>query len=340
MILISNYGWAIFCCVLTMICWGSWANTQKLAAKTWRYELFYFDFVIGLLLTAVVAAFTLGSFGETGRHFMDDLCKADTTSILYALGGGIVWNLGTFLLVAAMAVAGMSVGFPIGGGLAWVLGILANFVLVALSPEGFGGNATLLFVGVACIIAAIGLCMTVYRRQEKAKGQLRNSKKGIILSICAGITISLFYALVVKSLDAEFVKGGTGTLTPFTGVFLFTIGAVISTPIFNLWAMKHPVQGEPVAFKEYFKGSLGTHLTGVLGGIIWMAGMELSFMAAGASNPAISYAMSNAAPVVAMIWGVLIWKEFKGAPKGTNGLLTVMFLLFLAALVLITLSNG
>jgi glucose uptake protein len=340
MILIQNYGMAIFCCVIAMICWGSWANTQKMAAKTWRYELFYFDFVIGLLLTAVLAAFTVGSIGETGRHFMDDLAQADGTSILYALLGGIVWNLGTFLLVAAMAVAGMSVGFPIGGGLAWVLGIVVNFVLVIMDKGSFDGNPVMLFIGVAAIVAAIGFCMSAYRRQEKAKGEIKSTRKGLILSLCAGVTIAFFYGLVVKSLDNTFVSGGAGSLTPFTGVFLFTIGAVISTPIFNLWAMRHPVQGEPIALKEYFKGGLGTHLTGVLGGIIWMAGMELSFMAAGAANPAISYALSNAAPVVAMIWGVLIWKEFKGAPKGTNGRLAIMFSFFLIGLVLITLSSN
>jgi glucose uptake protein len=340
MILIQNYGMAIFCCVIAMICWGSWANTQKMAAKTWRYELFYFDFVIGLLLTAVVAAFTVGSIGETGRHFMDDLAQADGTSMMYALLGGIVWNLGTFLLVAAMAVAGMSVGFPIGGGLAWVLGIVVNFVLVILDKGTFNGNPAMLFVGVAAIIAAIGFCMSAYRRQEKAKGELKSTKKGLILALCAGVTIAFFYGLVVKSLDNTFVAGGSGSLTPFTGVFLFTIGAVISTPVFNLYAMRHPVQGEPVALKEYFKGSMGTHLTGVLGGIIWMVGMELSFMAAGAANPAISYALSNAAPVVAMIWGVLIWKEFKGAPKGTNGRLVIMFTFFLIGLILITFSSN
>ncbi|MDP4276000.1 MAG: GRP family sugar transporter [Bacteroidota bacterium] len=340
MILIQNYGIAILCCFITMICWGSWANTQKLAAKSWRYELFYFDFVIGLLLTAIVAAFTVGSIGETGRHFIQDLGQADGTSIMYALVGGIVWNLGTFLLVAAMAVAGMAVGFPVGGGLAWVLGIVVNYLLVVLDKGTFNGNPVMLFVGVAAIVAAIIFCTSAYRRQEKAKGALKSTKTGLLLALCAGITIAFFYGLVVKSLDHQFVAGGSGTLTPFTGVFLFAIGAVISTPIFNLYAMKHPVQGIPVVFSDYFKGSLGTHLTGVLGGIIWMIGMELSFMAAGAANPAISYALSNAAPVVAMIWGVLIWKEFRDAPKGTNARLAIMFGLFILGLVLITLSSN
>ena len=339
MILIENYGLAIFCFVLTMICWGSWANTQKLAAKTWRFELFYFDLAIGLLLTAVIAAFTVGSFGNVGRPFLEDLAQADSSSLLYALLGGIIWNFGNLLLVAAIAVAGMSVGFPIGGGLAWVLGILVNVMLVVLDKGAIAGNAFLLFLGVAFLILAIFVCMVSYQRQMKAKGEFKSSKKGIWLSIGAGVTIAFFYGLVVKSLDNNFVIGGTGTLTPFTGVFMFALGAFLTTPIFNWYAMRHPVQGEPVAFKDYLKGSLSTHMTGVLGGVIWMTGMVLSFMAAGAANPAISYALSNAAPVVAILWGVLIWKEFKGAPKGTNTLLVIMFTLFLAGLVAITLSN-
>jgi glucose uptake protein len=338
MILIHNYVLAVFCLIFCMVCWGSWANTQKMAAKNWRFELFYWDFVWGLLITAIVAAFTFGSFGPEGRTFMQDIAQAGSSSIMYALLGGIVWNLGTLLLVAAMAVAGMSVGFPIGGGLAWILGIIFNFILVVLDKGAPEGNVTLLFVGVAFIIAAIYFSMLSYKRL--VKGQAQTSKKGILLSLAAGITITFFYGLVVKSLDNSFVAGGSGTLTPFTGVFFFTIGAVISTPVFNLFVMRYPVQGERVYMKEYFKGSVFTHLTGILGGIIWMSGMVISFMAAGTTNPAISYALSNAAPVVAMLWGIFVWKEFKGAPKGTNGLLIAMFTLFLTGLVFITLSNS
>jgi glucose uptake protein len=317
-----------------MICWGSWANTQKMAAKTWRYELFYFDFVWGLLLTAVIAAFTLGSFGSDGRPFMEDIVNADRTSIMYALAGGIVWNLGTFLLVAAMAIAGMAVGFPIGGGLAWVLGIIVNFVIAGSQ----GNNVALLFIGVALIVVAIFCCMAAYKKLVAGKKQ--TTSKGIIVSLLAGLTIAFFYGLVVKSLDPAYVGGGTGNLTPFTGVFFFTIGAVISTPIFNLFVMRHPVEGEKLSLRDYFKGDLKTHLIGILGGIIWMSGMVISFMAVPKAGPTISYALTNGAPVVAMFWGVFVWKEFKSAPKSTNILLTAMFALFILGLILITLSKA
>ncbi len=338
MVLIHNYLIAVICFIVCMICWGSWPNTQKLAAKNWRFELFYLDFILGTFVTALIAAFTLGSLGTEGRSFLTDIAGADASSILYAIAGGVVWTLGSLLLTAAMAVAGMSVGFPIGGGLAWVLGIGINFVLVILDKGKPEGNPILLFTGVAFIIAAIYFSMLSYRRL--AKKEQKTGSKGILLSIAAGIAIAFFYGLVVKSLDNHFVTGGTGTLTPFSGVFFFALGALISTPLFNLVAMRYPAQGERVAFKEYFKGNISSHLTGILGGIIWMTGMVLSFMAAGATNPAISYALSNAAPVVAILWGVLVWKEFKNAPKGTNWLLAAMFSLFLIGLVIITLSNS
>lgn len=321
-----------------MICWGSWANTMKMAAKNWRFELFYWDLTLGLLLTATLAAFTVGSLGSEGRPFLQDLAQADGKSIWNAMLGGIVWNLGNILLTAAIAVAGMSVGFPIGGGLAWILGIVFNFILIIIDKGKPEGNTVLLFTGVAVIIAAIYLSMLSYKRL--AKEQKKASTKGILLSVGAGLLIAFFYGLVVKSLDNNFVTGGAGTLTPFSGVFFFAVGVSISTPVFNSLFMRYPVQGEPVKMKEYFRGSLASHSTGLLGGLIWMSGMVLSFMAAGAANPAISYALSNAAPVVAILWGVFIWKEFKGAPKGTNGLLAAMFICFLIGLVLISMSNS
>ena len=337
MILVHNYGLAVFFFVITMLCWGSWANTQKLAQKTWRFELFYWDLTLGLLFTALLAALTLGSLGNEGRTFFEDIAQADNTSIINAMLGGIVWNVGNLLLVAAIAVAGMSVGFPIGGGIAWVLGIIVNFILVIIDKGEPQGNTTLLFGGVFVIIIAIYLSMRSYSRL--AKEQKKAPLKGILLSVFAGLLIAFFYGLVVKSLDNSFLTGGSGTLTPYTGVFFFAVGIAISTPIVNPIFMRYPVEGEPVKMKEYFKGKFSTHLTGILGGFIWMLGMVVSFMSAGASNPAISYALSNAAPVVAIIWGVFIWKEFKDAPKGTNKLLAAMFILFLVGLVLITMSN-
>ena len=330
---------AIFCCVVCCICWGSWANTQKMVAtKKWSFELFYWDLSIGLFLTALVAALTLGSLGSEGRTFFDDLAVMDWSSIKYALLAGIIWNLANIFLSAAIAVAGMSVGFPIGGGIGWVGGIIFNYLLITFAGHIYPGDQTLLWIGVVVIVIAILICSKAYGKLTSKKAS--TPKKGILLAVISGIGFMFFYGFVVKSLDPQYVTGGTGTLTPYTGVFFFATGILISTPIFNTLAMRNPVEGNKVTMKDYFAGDIKTHLIGILGGFIWMGGMVISFMGAGAANPAIAYALSNASPVIAMIWGVFIWKEFKEAPKGTNKYLAIMFSLFVIGLVVITMSNS
>ena len=232
----------------------------------------------------------------------------------------------------------MSVGFPIGGGLAWIGGIVFNYLLIVIAGESYPGNQLLLWIGVLVICVAIFICSKAYSKLS-SDGKQGGAAKGIILALIAGIAIMFFYGLVVKSLDAQYVKGGTGSLTPYTGVFFFALGVLVSTPLFNSVAMKHPVSGEKMSMKHYLSGDMRTHVIGMLGGFIWMSGMVISFMGAGAANPAISYALSNAAPVVAMIWGVFVWKEFAGAPRGTSKLIAAMFLFFIVGLVLITMSN-
>ena len=338
MITVDSYALAVVFCVLTMTCWGSWANTQKLAARTWRFELYYWDFVTGLVVFLALAALSLGSVGSVGRPFLIDLAQADSKSVISAMAGGAVWNLGNLLLVAAIAVAGMAVGFPIGGGIAWVAGIVFNYVLMVLAKGDAQKSPLLLFTGVAFIVAAIALSMAAYGRLASAVK--KPGAKGILLSVGAGLLIAFFYGLVVRSIDKEFVTGGTGTLMPLTGAFLFGVGAFVTTFLFNPIFMRKPVEGPPVSMAEYWKGSLGTHLTGVLGGAIWGLGMTASFMAVGAAGPAVSYALSNAAPVVAILWGVLAWKEFAQAPPGTNRLLVWMFLCYLAGLAAVTYSNA
>ncbi len=337
MFVIESYTLAIIFCVITMLCWGSWPNTQKLAAKTWRFELYYWDFVTGILIFSILVTLTLGSFGHAGRPFLADLQQASRQSISYAVLGGVVWNLGNLLLTAAIAVVGMSVAFPIGIGIAWILGIVINFILIILDQGKPEGNPFILFTGVAVIIVAIILSIRAYRL--RAAEQKKPTKKGILLSLSAGLLIAFVYGLVVYSVDNAFVLGGNGNLTPFTAVFFFGAGVFVSNLLFNTIIMRKPIEGAPVTFKQYWKGSFSTHLTGVLGGMIWMLGLEASFMAVGVANPAVSYALGNAAPVVAMLWGIFIWKEFKDAPKRTNILLAFMFICFLLGLTLITYSN-
>lgn len=340
MVLVHNFTLVLLCCIYCCICWGSWANTQKLVQKKdWSFPLFYWDYIFGFFLTAVIGAFTLGSLGSEGESFLENVKTMDWTSIGWAMLGGIVWNAANIFLTAANAIAGMAVGFPIGGGLGWIGGVVFNYLLVVLAGQKYPGNEVLLWVGLVIAVAAILFCAKAY--SNLTTSQHRTPKSGIVMAVISGIGLMFFYGLVVKSISPEYVSGGTGTLTPYSAVFFFALGVLISTPVVNGLAMAHPVEGgRKVTMKDYFtKGDTKTHLIGLLGGFIWMSGMVISFMGSGGGNPAVNYALSNASPVVAMIWGVLIWKEFKGAPKGTNKLLLAMFLLFIAALVLISMAN-
>ena len=331
MVLVQNYALAVFLCALAMVCWGSWQNTQNLIGKQWRFELYYWDYSAGIVLFALLMAFTFGSFGNQGRSFLTDLAQADARYLLSSAVGGFIWNVGTLLLVASISIAGMSVAFPIGGGIGWTLGILINYLG---KPEG---NPLFLFGGTLVIIFAILVSMQSYRKL--ASHQKKTSFMGILLALLAGICIAFFYRFVALSLATDFTPEEAGKISSFTAVVFFSFGALLSTIMINPLFMARPVQGEPVKMSQWFKGSAKTHLLGILGGAIWCLGNSVSFMSVGAASPAVSYGLSNAAPVVAALWGIFIWKEFKDAPKGTNLLLTLMFAFYLIGLVLIVYSR-
>ncbi len=331
MILVQNYGLAVFLCAMAMICWGSWQNTQNLIGKSWRFEHYYWDFSIGILLFALLMAFTFGSIGNEGRSFLPDLQQADPKNLISAAVGGVIWNIGTLLLVAAISIAGMSVAFPIGGGIGWTLGILINYIG---RPEG---NPLFLFGGTAFIVLAIIMSMKSYKKL--ATNQRKPTFKGILLSFLAGLCIAFFYRFVAAALATDFSPADAGKISSYTAVVFFSIGALLCTILVNPIFMAKPVQGEPVSMQGWFKGSSRAHLLGMLGGAIWCLGNSLSFMSVGAASPAISYGLSNSAPVVAALWGIFVWKEFKDAPKGTNTLLWLMFFFYLVGLVLIVYSR-
>jgi glucose uptake protein len=321
MFIVESYSVAIVFCIITMLCWGSWANTQKLASKSWRFELFYWDYVIGILLFSIISALTLGSMGTQGRSFMDDLTQADAGNIGLALLGGLIFNAANILLSAAIAIAGMAVAFPVGIGIALILGVLVNY----LGTEK--GNPTLLFAGVLFVLLAIITNAIAYTKAQRAN--VKVSSKGIILSIVAGVLMSFFYRFIAASMDIEnFVQPAAGKMTPYTAVFVFSCGIFISNFLFNTILMKKPLQGTPTNYSEYFEGKFSTHLVGILGGLIWGLGNSFNLIAAGKAGPAISYGLGQGATLVAALWGVFIWKEFRGASKATNRLIAAMFFLF------------
>lgn len=333
MFIVSSYTLAIIFCFITMICWGSWGNTQKLASKNWRYELYYWDYTIGILLFALLLVFTLGSFGNAGRSFLEDIGQVDTEYIVSALVGGIIFNASNILLSASVSIAGMAVAFPLGVGLALVLGVFINYFS---APKG---DPVWLFTGVALIVIAI-ICngIAAGKNQKKESG---SNKKGIILAAIAGILMSFFYRFVASAMDLNnFESPMTGMATPYTAFFIFAVGIFLSNFVFNTVVMKRPFTGTPVTYKDYFSGKWNVHLVGILGGCIWGLGTALSYIAAGKAGAAISYALGQGAPMIAAFWGVFIWKEFVGSSKLTNRLLGFMFTLFIAGLLLIIVSGG
>ncbi|MNF54613.1 Fatty acid elongase 3-ketoacyl-CoA synthase 1 [compost metagenome] len=331
MFIVENYGLAIMLCVITMFCWGSWANTTKLTTKTWRFELFYWDYGFGILLTTLLLAFTLGSNGVEGRAFLEDFNQAENSSLLSAFIGGVVFNLANILLVAAIAIAGMSVAFPVAIGIALVLGVLVNY-------DSTQGNPILIFGGVALITLAIILNARAYQKLQSNLVE-KVSKKGLILSVVSGCLMGLFYKYVAASMVSDFSMPEIGKLTPYTALVIFAVGVVVSSFVFNTIQMKRPFIGAPVSFSDYFKGVTKDHFIGILGGAIWCVGMSLSIIASGIAGPAISYGLGQGATVVAAIWGIYIWKEFDKAPKGTKSLLNIMLLLYIAGLAMIILSK-
>ncbi len=327
MFIIGSYTLAVAFCIVTMLCWGSWANTQKLAATSWRFELFYWDYVVGIVVFALLFGLTAGSAGATGRGMVADLAQADWPNIGSALLGGVLFNAANILLVASIAIAGMSVAFPTGIGLALVIGVVVNYLD---RPEG---NATLLFGGTLLVAAAILLNAYAYRRA--GTGQKDTPTKGLVLAIVAGCLMGLFYKYVANSMFEDFEVPVPGKLSPYSAVFVFSLGILASNFLFNTLLMRYPFDGPPVSFGDYFRGGSRDHLMGVLGGVIWCLGMSFSILASDEAGPAISYGLGQGATIVAAVWGIYVWREFAGAPAGTGMVLNGMLACYLVGLGLI-----
>ena len=326
MFVVESLGLAIFLCVITMMGWGSWANTQKLAGKEdWPFELYYWDYAIGVFLTGIVFALTLGSFGASGMGAAANLGQASGGPIADAVLSGALFNLSNILLVVAIDAAGMSLAFPVGVGLALVIGTVRSYLQ---APKG---DPTLIFAGVALIVVAMIMSALAYSKLPPVAG--RRLGRGLLFAVVAGCLMGSFYPMLVQSLSPGF---GTdpiqpGYLTPYTALLYFGVGLLLSNFIVNTVFMK--AGGK--TYSGYFRGSPKLHSLGVLGGLIWMVALGLNVIASGVAGPAISYALGQGATLVAAIWGVFIWREFKAAPKSATPFIVLMFLGYTCGLTLI-----
>ena len=320
-----TYPAALFLMMLSMLCWGSWANTQKIDAN-WRFELFYLDYTVGLLVAAVLFGLTFGhTEPASADSFFLNLQVSGTRSIVEAFVGGAIFSIGNILLVAAISVAGMAVAFPVGAGLALVLGSFLNYFV---SPTG---NPVLIFGGIALVCIAIGLDALAYRDLE---GKSESSTKGILLSIGGGIGAGLFYPFVAKALT------GPDHLVPYTVNCVFALGALTTALPMSYLLMRKPVNGPPLSLRDYSAGSLRLHAWGVAGGVLWGLGTIANFVASYIPmiGPATSFAMGEGNTMISAFWGVFVWKEFKGATARVKLLLALMFFFFLLGLTSIALA--
>jgi len=317
---------AIVFCVVTMLGWGSWANTQKLAGKEkWPFELFYWDYAIGVLLFSLIFAATLGNFGGAGVRAVENFGSAETTFIIPALISGAIFNLSNILLVVGIDAAGMAVAFPVGVGLALVIGTVLSYVG---HPKG---NPVLLFAGVALIVLAMVMSAQAHSRLPQASG--RNRLRGVAASVLAGCIMGFFYPQLMRAISPNFNSQPIqrGMLTPYVALVVFGIGVFASNFLWNTLFMR----AGKVTYSQYLRGSAKLHGIGILGGFLWMIALSFNVLASGVAGPAISYALGQGATLVAAIWGLFIWREFRGAPAGTAKYLVLMLAGYTCGLVLI-----
>jgi glucose uptake protein len=322
----ETYWAALLFMILSMLCWGSWASTMKMAPK-FPFQLFYWDYVIGALATSVFWGFTLGSTRGGELSFLSNIHQADTAHIAWALASGVLFNVANLLLVTAIDLAGLAVAFPVGIGLALVVGVLLNFLI---SPKG---NPLLLFGGVALVVLAIVLNAVAYRRRESQRKTL--SLLGIEISVACGILMGISYPFIVKAIT------GNHALGPYAVSFIFALGIAFCAIPVNYFLMRRPLTGSaPVNMKAYFDAGRLDHFWGIIGGTIWCTGTTLNFTASHAQiiGPAVSYAIGQGATMVSAIWGVFVWREFANAPVSARKLILPMFLFFIVGLVAVAIA--
>jgi glucose uptake protein len=322
----ETYAITLLFMVTSMLCWGSWANTIKLASG-YRFQLFYWDYVIGLLLGALLWSISLGSLGGAGLSFFADMRHCDGRHILYAVLAGIIFNVANLLLVAAIDIAGLAVAFPVGIGIALVVGAVSSYLVTP------GGNARLLFGGIVLVLAAIVCDAIAYRERERQRSAM--SRRGVIISIVSGLLMGSFYPFVAKAMSGASAPG------PYAVAFFFALGVLICSVPFNTLLMHRPLDGSiPVAMRAYFEAPSHWHFWGILGGAIWCTGAVFNFVASEVHfvGPAVSYSIGQGATMISAAWGVFIWREFAGAPRRSRIFLIWMFVLFLIGLGAIALA--
>lgn len=338
MILPNTYTEVLILMIVSFLCWGSWANTFKLAGKKYRFEFYYLDFALGCLILALIFALTLGSMGFDGFSLLDDLEHSWKRQWLFALAAGILFNFANMLMVAAISVSGMTFGFIItfGGSL-----IVSSLLAYIIRPEGslamtLCGCALLLGAVIAVAIVNSGLMVIRHEALAKA-GKTRSTRRpssllSVVLALVAGLVMGLFAPLIQKSMASDMGLG------PYSVTALFALGLFSSTLVLSLFFMNLPVQGDPVDILQFFRASPKQHLLGVLGGALWCTGWLAALVPVAATvhlDPVSNRLLAAGFPLLAALWGILAWKEFQEGDTRLKFYAVIMFVLFAGGLTLL-----
>jgi len=342
MILPQTYPVVLALMILSLVCLGSWAAMFKLAGR-WRFELFYLDFAVGLIAAAAIYGFTVGNLGFDGFNFLDDLQHAGKRQWLFAFLAGVIFNLANMLLIAAVSVAGMAVSFALGIGIAVLVG---TGLAAASRPPS---NTLMLTLGCILMLTCVVVAAASDRMLEIARHEVLaragratstrrpSSIKGILLAAVAGVLMGVYSPLLEKA------RGGEVGMGPYALTAMFALGAFFTSPIFDIFFMNLPVQGEPLDFGMIVNTSAKQHLLGLLSGVIWCTGALAAMVAASVpdeirAGPVLSYMLEHSWPVLAALWGILAFREFKEGDARVSILGVLMLVLFLCALGMIALG--
>jgi glucose uptake protein len=328
----ASFATALLMTILCTCCWGSFANTFKLT-KNYRFELYYWDFGLGIFLMSLIFAFTLGSSEGGPFSFVPNVRQADSILLFCAALGGFVFNIANVLLVAGIEMVGLAIAFPLSIGIALVEGTVLSYLT---RPQG---NAGLLAAGVIMALVAVIFIGMAYA--ARGIGGTATSRKGTMVCVVSGLLMGVFAPAITKAMqgshpDASMVPAGA--LSPYTAAVFMTLGAFLCCFVFNPILMRRPLVGAPVSMSGYFAAPAGYHVLGLLGGAIWGTGTVLNFVAGRFVGVPISYAIGQASPMIATLWGVFAWHEFRGARKKSWVYLAAMFVSYLLALMLIALA--
>ena len=335
--------------LISLICWGIWANTLKMAGK-WRFELYICDFALGFALLAVVAAFTAGTLSSSELTFQENFLVASYRNIAYVLLAGAIFNAGNMLLTATVSMAGMALAFSITCGVALTVAAIRS--LIFDSP----GGMLVVLAGAALLLAAVVLAAYAYSQLLRARAEgvkhaalqadpraklgkrpprVPGAALPVTLAAIGGLALGLFHPLL------DLGRAGDNAVAPYGLTLLFAASILGSTVLLVPFFFTFPVSGQPIAFRDYFSGTSKQHLLGLLGGVLAGCGFLTAMLALAVprNGVGLSYGLSEAGPLLAVICGLFIWSEYRGAER-PRLLILVTVVLLAGGIALLAISRG